>query len=191
MLQYNHNKRKEVLVMNDVYRSVRDESTEIELLKVDERASTYMVKFLNGDKKGETTVYSKSTMKRWWRKVKEENHSTPMSWTKEPEKTKKNTLKKSMEKEISELKTFIEDNYKNKWYSSVKCYKILNNKEKPLAEIYPQKKKISCYFHSLDGKDLDKVLFHKDGYRYYLQARVDISYDSDFISILNEFLKEE
>lgn len=177
--------------MNDVYRSVRDESTEIELLKVDERASTYMVKFLNGDKKGETTVYSKSTMKRWWRKVKEENHSTPMSWTKEPEKTKKNTLKKSMEKEISELKTFIEDNYKNKWYSSVKCYKILNNKEKPLAEIYPQKKKISCYFHSLDGKDLDKVLFHKDGYRYYLQARVDISYDSDFISILNEFLKEE
>ena len=50
--------------MNDVYRSVRDESTEIELLKVDERASTYMVKFLNGDKKGETTVYSKSTIKR-------------------------------------------------------------------------------------------------------------------------------
>ena len=28
-----------------------------------------MVKFLNGDKKGETTVYSKSTMKRWWRKI--------------------------------------------------------------------------------------------------------------------------
>ena len=55
--------------MNNVYRSVRDDSTEIELLKVDERASTYMVKFLNGDKKGETTVYSKSTMKRWWRKI--------------------------------------------------------------------------------------------------------------------------
>ena len=55
--------------MNNVYRSVRDDSTEIELLKVDERASTYMVKFLNGDKKGEITVYSKSTMKRWWRKI--------------------------------------------------------------------------------------------------------------------------
>ena len=56
--------------MNDVYRSVLDDSTEIELFKVDERASTYMVKFLNGDKKGETTIYSKNTMKRWWRKLK-------------------------------------------------------------------------------------------------------------------------
>lgn len=182
--------------MKDIYISVRDNITKVEVVKINETASTFMVRYLNGDKKGQSTVYSAGTIKRWWRKVKKENPITQAPEIKESENTKKNTLKKDCskkvrEKEISELKTFIEDNYKNKWYSSVKCYKILNNEEKPLAEIYPQKKKISCYLHSLNGKDLSKVLFHKDGYRYYLPARVDISYDSDFISILNEFLKEE
>ena len=44
---------------------------------------------------------------------------------------------------------------------------------------------------SLEGKNLDKTLFHNYCYKYYLPARVDISYDSDFISILSKLLKED
>ena len=185
-----------------VFLSKKDNETKLELLQ--EQDGKCEVRFLNGSKKGETTTYAFGTIKRWWKEVKEvkeveeptkERQLVPMPGVEKLETLKKEYPRKSSSKkidrseEISEIDAFI-NSYENKWYSSVKCYKIMKGK-KPVAEVYPQRKKILCYFHSLEGKNLDKTLFHKDGYKYYLPARVDISYDSDFISILSELLKED
>ena len=182
-----------------VFLSKKDNETKFELLQ--KQDGKCEVRFLNGSKKGETTTYTSGTIKRWWKEVEEveeptkERQLVPMPGIENLENLKKEyprkkSLKVDRSKEISEIDAFIGNNYKNKWYSSVKCYKIMKGK-KPVAEVYPQRKKILCYFHSLEGKNLDKTLFHKDGYKYYLPARVDISYDSDFISILSELLKED
>ena len=61
---------------------------------------------------------------------------------------------------------------------------IMNN-------IIPQKKKIVCYFKSLEGLDLTNTLFHQDGYKYYLPARIDISYDIDFIAKINLMIQSK
>lgn len=55
-----------------IFVSKKDNETKIKVVKEDKRASTFMVEFLNGDKKGSSTVYSSSTMKRWWKKINEE-----------------------------------------------------------------------------------------------------------------------
>lgn len=182
-----------------VFLSKKDNETRFELIQ--EQDGKCEVRFLNGSKKGETTTYTSGTIKRWWKEVKEvaeakkERHLVPMPGIEKLENLKKEYPRKKpskkvdRSKEIFEIETFI-GNYENKYYSSVKCYKIMKGK-KPVAEVYPQRKKILCYFHSLEGKNLNKTLFHKDGYKYYLPARVDISYDSDFISILSELLKED
>lgn len=133
--------------MNNVYRSVRDDSTEIELLKVDERASTYMVKFLNGDKKGETTVYSKSTMKRWWRKidkvVSDEENKQSAHPTK-PTKPVNTTEKRNLLDYVGELAICYDANYKrNK--TMVTFYTLVNNKKKRYAYIYKRKDCIRVY----------------------------------------------
>lgn len=135
--------------MNNVYRSVRDESTEIELLKVDERASTYMVKFLNGDKKGETTVYSKSTIKRWWRKVdnvvSDKVISDDENKKSEQQTQQVNTTeKRNLLDYVGELVSGYNVNYKrNK--TMVIFYTLVNNKKKRYAYIYKRKNCLRIY----------------------------------------------
>ena len=130
--------------MNNVYRSVRDEITEIELLKVDERASTYMVKFLNGDKKGETTVYSKSTMKRWWRKIDKVVSDEENKQSEHPTKQVNTTEKRNLLYYVGELASGYHVNYKrNK--TMVIFYTIVNNKKKRYAYIYKRKDCIRVY----------------------------------------------
>lgn len=130
--------------MNNVYRSVRDESTEIELLKVDERASTYMVKFLNGDKKGETTVYSKSTMKRWWRKVDKVVSDEENKQSAHLTKPVNTTEKRNLLDYVGELASGYNVNYKrNK--TMVTFYTLVNNKKKRYAYIYKRKDCIRVY----------------------------------------------
>ena len=46
-----------------IFVSKKDNKTKIKVVKEYKRASTFMVEFLNGDKKGSSTVYSSSTMK--------------------------------------------------------------------------------------------------------------------------------
>lgn len=167
-----------------VFLSKKDNETRMELISQTEEKCE--IKFLDGPKKGQRVSYSKATIKRWWKEIEVTKKVTEKPSTKKRCKAKK----VDRSKEFSELDAFIGNTYENKWYSSVKCYKIMKGK-KPIAEVYPQKKKILCYFHSLKGKDLTKTLFYKEGYNYYLPVRVDISYDSDFISILGEFLKED
>ena len=116
-------------------------------------------------------------MKRWWKFLEEQKE--------EPKrKTQKNI------QAIEEVCSFIEDDYEYKYYPSVKCYKIYDimNQQKVIAEVYPQRKKLMCYFKSLEGLDLTKTIFSKDGYKYYLSARVDISYETDYLNTLKEFL---
>ena len=109
----------------------------------------------------------------------------------EPEEERKKTKKKSKcteqknyEEEISSVRQLLSE---HKYYSSVNCYKI-NRNGRTFAEVYPQKKKLMCYFKSLAGLDLTKTIFSKDGYKYYLPARVDISYETDYLNTLKEFL---
>ena len=130
--------------MDNVYRSVRDDSTEIELLKVDERASTYMVKFLNGDKKGETTVYSKSTMKRWWRKIDKVVSGDENKQLAHPEKPVNTMEKRNLLDYVGELASDYNVNYKrNK--TMVIFYTLVNNKKKRYAYIYKRKDCIRVY----------------------------------------------
>ena len=84
--------------MGDIYISARDNVTKVEVLKIDERASTFMVRYMNGDKKGQTTIYSKGTMKRWWKKVDKEQ--IPTKSENLENKTKKATSKKKSTKTI-------------------------------------------------------------------------------------------
>ena len=54
--------------------SKKDNSTKVEVIKYDDKSFTYQVRFLNGEKKGKTTVYSSGTVKRWWKRIKEDNN---------------------------------------------------------------------------------------------------------------------
>lgn len=105
---------------------------------------------------------------------------------------KKTTKKIDRTNEIEKIVEMLVDDYVYKYYDSVNRYKVYDimNETYVIAEICPQKKKIVCYLRSLEGIDLSKTIFHKQGYKYYLPCRVDISYHDDFISILNEFLWE-
>ena len=54
--------------------SKKDNSTKAEVIKYDDKSFTYHVRFLNGEKKGKTTVYSSGTVKRWWKRIKEDTN---------------------------------------------------------------------------------------------------------------------
>lgn len=186
------------------YLSRRDNETRV---KVDEQYSnehTIMVEYLNGKKKGKTVSMTHSTFKRWWKKIKEEQTIIPQESTvekvtepniittaktddKKSVKTKK-VKNSSHENEIIKLCSYLKE-LKAKFYESNNSYKIMDSNNKPLAEVYPQKKKIVCYFKSLEGLDLTNTLFHRDGYKYYLPARIDISYDIDFIEKISLMLQ--
>ena len=54
--------------------SKTDNSTKAEVIKYDDKCLTYQVRFLNGEKKGKTAVYSSGTVKRWWKRIKEDTN---------------------------------------------------------------------------------------------------------------------
>ena len=103
---------------------------------------------------------------------------------------KKNNQKIDRTEDVEKIVKMLIDDYVYKYYDSVNCYKVYDimAQNHVIAEIYPQRKKIVCYLRSLEGMDLSKTIFHKQGYKYYLPCRVDISYNDDFISILKNFL---
>lgn len=159
----------------NVYVSKKDSNIKAELLSVEE--GKVSIKIISGKDVGVEKQFSESTLKRWWKFLEEQKE--------EPKrKTQKNI------QAIKEVCSFIEDDYEYKYYSSVKCYKIYDimNQQKVIAEVYPQRKKLMCYFKSLEGLDLTKTIFSKDGYKYYLPARIDISYEADYLNTLKEFL---
>ena len=187
------------------YLSKRDNVTKI---KVDEGYSNennVMIEYLNGPKQGKTVTITNSTLKRWWRRTEENNKiisqksvvktvvPSDVSVVKPSDKKSvkiKRTTNRLYEDKIIKLCAYLKE-LKTKFYESNNCYKIMNHNNKPLAEVYPQKKKIVCYFKTLEGLDLTDTLFYKDGYKYYLPARVDISYDIDFIAKINLMIQSK
>nr|DAT10861.1 MAG TPA: transposase-binding protein [Caudoviricetes sp.] len=70
------------------YLSKRDNATKI---KVDESYSnenTVMIEYLNGPKQGKAVPITRSTLKRWWKKVEQENTSVQMPSTEKLENVK-------------------------------------------------------------------------------------------------------
>lgn len=187
------------------YLSKRDNVTKI---KVDESYSNennVMIEYLNGPKQGKAVTITHSTLKRWWRRTEENNEiisqksventvvPSDVSVVKPSDKKSvkiKRTTNCLYEDKIIKLCAYLKE-LKTKFYESNNCYKIMNHNNKPLAEVYPQKKKIVCYFKTLEGLDLTDTLFYKDGYKYYLPARVDISYDIDFIAKINLMIQSK
>ena len=180
-----------------VFLSRKDNETKFELIQ--EQDGKCEVRFLNGSKKGETTTYTSETIKRWWKEVEQKNISVSTNSSEKLENLKnacsikKPTKKIDRTEDVGKIVEMFTDDYVYKYYDSVDCYKVYDimAQNHVIAEIYPQRKKIACYLHSLEGIDLSKTIFHKQGYKYYLPCRVDISYEDDFISILREFLRED
>lgn len=188
------------------YLSKRDNETRI---KVDEQYSnenTVVAEYLNGEKQGKTVSITHSTLKKWWKKVEEEQTTIaqefivekvtesepniiPTTKTDNKKSVKTKKVKNSLyDKEIIKLCSYLKE-LKAKFYESNNSYKIMDSNNKPLAEVYPQKKKIVCYFKSLEGLDLTDTIFSKEGYKYYLPARIDISYDIDFTEKISSMLQ--
>lgn len=73
----------------------------------------------------------------------------------------------------------------SKYYDSVNCYKIKNDK-KTVAEIYPQRKSICVYVR----KETDTTGYNvvKNDYKYYLPVKVTIPYED--IKRLEELIYE-
>lgn len=53
-----------------IFLSKKDSETKVAI--IGEKDDKIQVKFLNGMKKGETTTYSASTLKRWWKEIEED-----------------------------------------------------------------------------------------------------------------------
>lgn len=162
----------------NVYVSKKDSNIKAELLSVEE--GKVSIKIISGKDVGVEKQFSESTLKRWWKFLE---NVKPKEEKSKKSKCAKQKQKK-YEEEISLVRQFLSG---NRFYSSVNCYKIMRN-GKPFAEVYPQRKKLMCYFKSLEGLDLTKTIFSKDGYKYYLPARIDISYEADYLNTLKEFL---
>lgn len=179
-----------------VFLSKKDNETKFELIQ--EQDGKCEVRFLNGSKKGETTTYTSGTIKRWWKEVEEveepakERHLVPMPGIEKLEALKKEYSRKSSSKKIDrskellELDSFLGNTYNNTWYSSVKCYKIKKN-GKTIAEVYPRRKNIEVRVKKVKD-DFDSDILYKDGYKYYLPVHYYVSYETDYIKIIEDLL---
>lgn len=54
-----------------IYESRKDTAIKAKLIEYNAKFNTYMVEFITGDRKGKTTSFSASTMKRWWKEIKD------------------------------------------------------------------------------------------------------------------------
>lgn len=104
-----------------------------------------------------------------------------------PVKKTKKVSQIDRSKEILELDAFIENTYNNKYYESVKCYKIIKN-DKTVAEIYPRKKEIEVRVKSIKD-NFDSDVRYKDGYKYYLPVHYFIDYTSDYIKLITDLVQ--
>lgn len=135
-----------------VYVSRRDETVKVKLIKYEEKFKTYLVEYLNGERKGKTTSFSSSTMKRWWKEIEEEAvEEEPVVLNTNAETTDKKPVgKKEIEKkEVKNLLDTAESllagrlTYKRN-VSMISLY-ISGDKKKRLAYVYKRKNSIRVY----------------------------------------------
>lgn len=159
----------------------------------------------------EEKVIIDSTFKRWWKKIEvaeepeqveevvdnEENLSDEAyakigveiseqakEKLKKSKKQKKSRVDRS--KELLEIDSFIGNNYDNKYYESVKCYKI-TKEGKTVAEVYPRRKHIEVRVKTIK-EDFDSDIVYKDGYKYYLPVHYFIDYSMDYIKLIEDIV---
>lgn len=164
----------------------------------------YTLKLESGEEKA---VFG-PTFKRWWKKVEAEEQVEEVVDTEEnltdedyakigveiAEQAKKKSKKVKNKKaprvdrsnDLLEIDSFIGDTYNNKYYSSVKCYKIVKD-GKTVAEVYPRKKNIEVRVKTVK-EDFDSDIQYKDGYKYYLPVHYFIEYSTDYIKLIQDLI---
>ena len=177
-----------------VYVSRRDETVKVKLIKYEEKFKTYLVEYLTGERKGKTTSFSSSTMKRWWKEIEEE----PVILDIKTETTdKKSVSKKEVEKkEVRNLLDTVESllagklTYKRN-VSMISLY-VGGDKKKRLAYVYKRKNSIRVYmpnkYYSLISDTIAKYIDRFSGdtneISFYVKAEdianvLDIIYEKE------------
>lgn len=176
-----------------IYVSRKDETVKAKLVEYNEKFNTYMVEFITGDRKGKTTSFSASTVKRWWKEIEsseEQIHSVESVTT--PDKTprrvgKKKTTCKHLQ-EPSEVKdSLLNTNFYTKYYANVNCIKIYRDEslKKAVLEVYPRNKNVEVRTKQAFPNICEN---YKDGYNYYLPVHHFISYEQDYMKVLKELI---
>lgn len=185
-------------------------NVEASSLALGEVEATYISS--NKHEVGESTFIKIGTFKRWWslveelieeadNDIKEDIVDTESELTDEEyakigleiaEQTKKKIKKVKTPKidrtqDILNIGAFIGNTYNNKYYESVKCYKIIKN-DKTVAEIYPRRKEIEVRVKSIKD-DFDSDIRYKDGYKYYLPVHYFLDYTSDYIKLITDLIQ--
>lgn len=198
-------------MVGKIFESKRTEGTTAKIIKFEEKFNTVVIEYLTGDKKGTSSSITTSTLKRWWKEIEtptmdedseveeqiqvleEEHKLVPMPGIEKLEELKKEYPKKKTKKssidrsnEILELDAFIGNTYNNKYYESVKCYKIIKD-GKTIAEVYPRKKNIEVRVKAIK-EDFDSDVLYKDGYKYYLPVHYFIEYSSLALDLIEDLL---
>lgn len=170
-----------------VYRYKRNEEIIAEEVERDDLRKTVILKYLSGDKVNKTVCITSSTLKRWW--TPEAKEKTPEVKVKEKtsnsciEKREKKMSSSNKNENLEALVSYITSTFENCWCASVRCYKIRKN-GKTIAEIYPRKKTIEVRVKTVKNE----YLLYKDGYKYYLPVHYFISYEDDYINLIDELL---
>lgn len=162
----------------------------------------------NKHEAGETAFIKIGTFKRWWSLVEEvveeadadikediePDTLVPMPGTEKLEElkkeyTKKKTKKSSVDrtKEIENVHNFLNNLgsfISSEYFSNVNCYKLKRN-GKTFAEVYPRRKNIEVRVKEINGV---VACDYKDGYKYYLPVHYFVSYDFDYVGILEDLL---
>ena len=120
-----------------IYVSRKDETVKAKLVEYNERFKTYMVEFITGNRKGKTTSFSSSTIKRWWKVVDDSEEVT----TKEVVKKSRST------KSTGDILDMVDEILKNlsiEFKRSSRCINVYSNGVK-LASIYRRVARVRIY----------------------------------------------
>lgn len=70
-------------MINKIYSSKKDTEVKAVVISVEEKFGTVLIKYLTGDKTGKTANITTSTLKRWWKEIKENNDADDIMIQKE------------------------------------------------------------------------------------------------------------
>lgn len=157
-----------------IYESRKDTAIKVKLIEYNAKFNTYMVEFITGDRKGKTISFSASTMKRWWKEIKDEATEDAVEEAPIALGTKKETTDKKIcgeqkeagEKEVKNLLDTVESliagklTYKRN-VSMISLY-TSGDKKKRLAYVYKRKNSIRVYmpnkYYSLISDTIAKYI---------------------------------
>lgn len=103
----------------------------------------------------------------------------------------RNPIRKKVDRSayIKALNEYINATFDNIWCDSVKCHKLKIGK-KTIAEVYCRQKHIEVRVKCLTD-NVDTEIIYRSGYKYYLPVHCFISYESDYIKLINNILNQQ